>query len=129
MNFSNTIDYCSLYGNAIYNTYYKNMVNSGFVANLSLFDEKCNCSINNLDYVGAYNVLIKLAESNIHRFNYLNLSGSCQYVSQGVLINVTGKCQIISLNNVIIGEINFSETFLICINKNRIINYIGKYFL
>lgn len=129
MNFYNIIDYCKLYENGIQHTYYRNMMNTGFVSNLVLFDENCKCSINNEDYTGAYYILIRLAESGIHRFNYLNFTGSVQSVPQGVLINVTGKCQIININNIIIGELYFSETFLICTHKNKIINYIGKFFV
>jgi hypothetical protein len=129
MNFYNLTDYCKIYEGGLQNVYYKNMVNTGFVSNLVLFDENCKCSINGEQYTGAYYVLIKLAENGMHRFNYLNFSGSCQNIPQGVLINVTGKCQVINFSNVILGELHFSETFLICTNKNKIINYICKYFI
>ncbi len=129
MNFYNTNNNINIYKDKIINIYYKNMVNTGFVSNLSLFDENCICSLNNEDYTGAYYVLVRLAENQIHRFNYINLSGTCHNIPQGVLISVSGICQLINFNNIIIRNVHFSETFLICVNKNKIVNYICKYLL
>ena len=127
MNFSN-IDNAKIYEEGMQNIYYNNMKNSGFVNNLPLFDEICKCSINNEEYTGAYQILVRMAQNNMHRFNYKSMSGTCQNVPQGVLINVSGTCQVINFNNVIICELHYSETFLICTFKQKIINYISKYF-
>jgi len=127
MNFYNINDSCNIYKDQIVNIYYKNMSQTGFVSNLTYFDENCKCSINNEDYIGAYNVLVRLAENQIHRFNYTNFIGTCQIVPQGILISVVGRCQIITFSNIAVREIIFNETFLICTNKHKIINYICKY--
>ena len=126
--FGVTTNHSKIYEDGLQNIYYKNMTNSGFVSNLALFDENCKCSINGEEYTGAYYVLVRLAENGIHRFNYKTISGTGHNIPQGVLINVSGICQIINFNNFIIGELHFSETFLICTSKNKIINYICKYF-
>ena len=128
MNFSILKNNCKVYEEGLQNVYYKNMINTGFVSNLVLFDENCKCNINCEEFNGAYYVLVRLAENGIHRFNYKSISIDSQLVSQGILINVTGICQLINVNNILLGEMHFSETFLICTQKNKIINYICKYF-
>ncbi len=128
MNFLESINHCKIYEDGIQNVYYKNMANSGFVSNLSLFDENCKCTINGEEYTGAYYVLVRLAENGIRKFNYKSFYGSTQNTPQGVLVSISGTCQIINFNNFIIGELHFSETFLICTSKNKIINYVCRYF-
>ena len=128
MNFFNPIiDYGTIQQN-FFNIYYTNMSNTGFVNNLDLFDEKCICTINGEEYIGAYHVLVRLAQTNINRFLYKTLHLSCQPTPTGYLINASGICQTINFQNIIISEVYFTETFYISnINPYKITNYIALF--
>jgi hypothetical protein len=126
MNFINPIiDYRTIQQNFL-NIYYTNMSNTGLVNNLDLFDEKCISSINGEEYIGAYHILVRLAQTDINRFIYKTLNLSCQPISTGYLISATGICQIVNFQNIIIGEIYFTETFNIN-NLYKITNYIALF--
>ncbi len=128
MNFINPIiDYRTIQQNFL-NIYYTNMSNTGLVNNLDLFDEKCICTINGEEYIGAYHVLVHLAQTNINRFLYKTLNLSCQPTHTGYLITATGICQTINFQNIITGETYFTETFNISnINPYKITNYIALF--
>ncbi len=132
MNFYNNnlnnlnIDFQTMCNNFTKN-YYENMSKNGFVDNLIYFDEKSHCQINNDYFVGAYNILVKLAKNNIYRFIYLQNTGSIQYLNNMAIITMCGKCQLINFQNIIITDINFTETFILS-NNGKITNYICFYY-
>ncbi len=126
MNFINPIiDYRTIQQNFL-NIYYTNMSNTGLVNNLDLFDEKCISSINGEEYIGAYHVLVRLAQTDINRFVYKTLNLSCQPICTGYLISATGICQTVNFQNIITNEIYFTETFNIN-NLYKITNYIALF--
>jgi hypothetical protein len=126
MNYSNPIiDYRTIQQNFL-NIYYTNMSNTGLVNNLDLFDEKCVSYINGEEYIGAYHVLVRLAQTDINRFLYKTLHLSCQPIGTGYLISATGICQIVNFQNIITLEIYFTETFYIN-NLYKITNYIAQF--
>ena len=110
-------------------TYYQNMFNHGLSANLGLFDEKCQCLFNNQEFIGAYNVLVKQAQSNINRFQYKSYAGNLQQTSNGFIMSVSGVCQPINFQNLYIGDYNFSEVFYLSNQyPYKIVNYIARYY-
>lgn len=112
--------------NIFANVYYKNMAETGFSSNLIMFDEKCACTINSEHSQGAYNVLVKLAQNNIYRFNYKSASSDFQQLANNQwLVNVGGICQLVNFQNMASCDISFSETFILN-NNNKIVNYILK---
>lgn len=131
MNFSfvyNMIDPKELESEFLKN-YYQNMLNSGLSANLHLFDEKCHCLVNNQEYIGAYNVLVKMAQSNIHRYQYKYLQGNLQKTQTGYIISVSGICQPVNFQNLHLGDVHFSEVFHLSNQyPYKIINYISHYY-
>ncbi len=111
------------------NTYYDNMQKSGFVNNLIFFDEKCKCTLNNIEHTGAYNVLINIAQSNVHRFQYKYLSANSHLVNNGFMLVVSGTCNPINLQNLIMQELSFTEVFYFSNQyPNKVIAYISHYF-
>lgn len=128
--FYNKIDIKEL-EDAFIKLYYQNMVDSGFSANLGFFDEKCTCSLNNQEFNGAYNILIKMAQENIHRFEYKDCHSNIQQTHNGYIINVVGVCRPINFQNFYLNEYHFSEVFYLSNqypNNNKIINYISHYY-
>lgn len=110
-------------------TYYQNMINLGLSANLGLFDEKCNCLINNQEFIGAYNILVKMAQQNIHKYQYKYLQGNLQKTQNGFIITVSGICQPVNFQNLHYGDLHFSEVFYLSNQyPYKIINYISHYF-
>ena len=114
--------------------YYNNMTTSGIANNLELFDENCKCTLNNEEFTGGYGILVRFAKSGINRFNYRQLSGNVQPINDsnnnisGFIVSVMGVCQLISFQNTLLKETNFSDTFYISNLKNqKIVNYIGKF--
>ncbi len=126
MNFAYPIiDYKTI-GQNFLNIYYVNMTNTGLVNNMELFDEKCGCTINGEEYIGIYHVLIRLAQTNIHRFIYKTLNLNCQPLNNGYLLSVSGICQLVNLHNIIIGEVYYTEVFQVS-SSYKITNYIATY--
>ena len=113
--------------NEFVSNYYKNMSISGIVNNLGIFTEKALCILNNEELIGAYYVLIRMAQNNINRILYKNVIHSCEPTDNGYIIKVSGNCQLVNFQNQIIKECGFSETFFISYNY-KITNYIGHYF-
>jgi hypothetical protein len=111
------------------NTYYQNMFNQGFSANLGLFDEKAQCLVNDQEFTGAYNILVKQAQNNIYRFQYKSHHGNLQQTSNGFIISVSGICQPINFQNLYINEYNFSEVFYLSSQyPYKIVNYIARFY-
>ncbi len=120
MNYTNLSDF--------YDNYYKNMSDSGYVNNIKFFDTNCICTYNN-QYIKSINDLfIKLSQHNIYRFLYTSVVSSSQIQQNVFIIQTSGMCKIVNLQNIIIGEQHFSETFLISGHNNKIINYICHYY-
>ena len=82
----------------------------GFSKNLDFFDEKCKCTLNNEEFCGAYNILVKYAQAGINKFNYKQLGGNVQPSDNGFIISVSGICQSISFQNTVQKEQHFSST-------------------
>jgi hypothetical protein len=123
MNFNiSHYDYKNL-GNSFFQKYYSNMITSGLVDNLELFDEKCLCNLNNEEYIGAYKSMIKLAQNGLFRFFYKSFSGTCQPTQNGFLLSSSGICQLINFQNTLITETHFSETFIISSQTMKIIHH------
>jgi len=109
--------------------YYKNMFNNGLFGNLGLFDEKCQCTFNKDEFNGAYQLLVKMAQNNIHRFQYKFGNGLIQETNTGYIINVSGICQPINFQNFYLNDIHFSDTFYLSNQyPYKITNYIAHYY-
>ena len=111
-----------------FNIYYMNMSTNGLINNLNFFDEKCICTINGQEYIGAYYAMLHLLQNNIHRIVYRTINNTCQQIANGYHMNTFGICQFIDFHNNIINEVYFSESHIMSnIYPYMITNYIAYY--
>jgi|LakMenE01Jun11ns_1017448.scaffolds.fasta_scaffold9789057_2 hypothetical protein len=100
--------------NLVRNFYYI-MSTTGLSKLLHIFTNDCNCSINNINLIGAINLFVLLTESDIKRFNYNQIQYATQIISNdSILVSVTGYIQLFNSGN-ISDNIwkRFTETFIV----------------
>jgi hypothetical protein len=98
----------------------------------NLFNNNCQCVINNLEIIGYQNFVILFLQNNISSITYENINCIYQIITPNLLlIQNNGKCKFNQLiitnfnNNYLV--YNFTETFILSLNNNNnidIINYI-----
>lgn len=118
-------------GQNFINYYYDTMTNQGINKLYDLFDKDVICSINNNEFIGAYNWLIHMVKDGIYKFEYNNLSKVVQEINNSsLIIIVNGHLKPIGYWNQFNNNwIPFIETFVLQqnINNNYFIkNYIIK---
>lgn len=109
--------------------YYDRMMKGGFNTVLHLFDQNAKCTYENTEYNGAYNLLIKLAQSGIHKFGYTDISVNAQLIDNTtILVSSTGHIFPVSFCGTNGLLTKFSESFVLKCTSNscQINNYILK---
>lgn len=113
-------DFCKLY--------YHKMAESGFSNVMNLFTKDSRCTYDNQEFLGCYDLLIKLSQLGIHKFNYKKINANYQPFGDSILISVFGEFNPISFQKQNGKLFKFSETFILKnINGNYFItNHILK---
>ena len=118
-------------GQSFASTYYEKM-SKGISNALTLFDPNVTCIIDNDAFSGAYEWLIRMAQSNAARFEYDNISGASQFINHSdILVNINGNLKVIGIHGQLVSNwIKFNEVFVLekKPNDNRLFikNYILK---
>lgn len=109
--------------------YYDRMTNHGVHIAFELFSPNLVCTIDLDEFMNSYNWLLKMTKSGIAKFEYLNISGTCQPLpNYEILITVYGNFIPINLWDQRLSDwLHFNETFIL--EKNGDVYYIRNYVL
>jgi len=93
--------------------YYERM-RKGINTTVDLFQYNVLCSMDNDEFRGAYNWLLKMAKSGACKFEYHNLTGASQPLQEGILVNVNGELRVIGLwDQYVTSWLKFNEVFVL----------------
>lgn len=94
-------------------SYYEKM-SQNVISALILFDNNVIINIDDDHLSGSLNWLLKMSNTQIYRFNYYDITGVCQPLSNSdILISIQGKLQFIKYNDYYSPLLRFNETFII----------------
>lgn len=109
-------------------TFYEKMT-SGVNIAFELFNHDVLCTIDSEEFTGSYNWLLKMTKAGILKFEYSNLSGICQPLSNfEILVTVQGTFRAINFwGQNMKNWVHFNETFIL--EKNGHLYSIRNYIL
>ena len=102
--------------------YYHKMTEGGFSQVMNFFHKEARCTLDNQEYNGCYDILVKLAQMGVHRFIYKKISGTSQPFGNSILISVVGDIIPVSFQKHNGKHMKFSECFILK-------NISGNYFV
>jgi hypothetical protein len=126
--------YCAYIGEEFCKTYYSDMMSSGFNSVLPLYSQDAVISLNDTNFIGAYDVLTTLAQNGIMKFNYNNLTRTIHRTSNNdIIIVVTGLTSATTFLNFATSWLHFSETFVLDFDQTKnhfhVKNHIWRIFV
>lgn len=108
--------------------YYDRMAHHGVNVVFELLGQNVLCTIDSEEFRGSYNWLLKMTRAGVSHFEYRNISGTCQPLTNfEILITVQGNLRAIGLWGQHIGNWQqFNETFVLEKNGDtyQVRNYI-----
>jgi hypothetical protein len=110
--------------------YYKTISNEGVSKIANFYINNAVCMINSNLYDNANTMIIDLLHQSHDKYEYYDWSCSVQELKDSLLLNIVGKFIVINLNGDKSDLMNFSETFILIKDNNKLLisNYMLKTF-
>lgn len=117
-------EFCSLF--------YGGMYNKGYISVLNLFDQNALCNYAEKEYIGAYNIALKMTSEGIMKTRYDKLNCTVLPINNTqISVQVIGLIQGVTLTNQLTSTYKFTDTFILTLkdqNRIYITSYVNKLF-
>jgi hypothetical protein len=91
--------------------YYSVLHEKGFNSLLKYFNQNARCTFSGIEYDNPYDILLKLTEESIYKFNINKVSCTCQALNNTIIITSMGTSNPVNFQKQVGKLINFTETF------------------